>query len=278
MVFCGHTLAAPPEYIAHQQPVSASVDEETSPMEYAFTEELPPPGFLPNLKRRLEQAPSFWRDSRLYLRPRSYYFDRQRENTDDSVAAAYGGWLGFQSGAWHKRVSANATLFTTQKAYGPDDKDGTLLLGEGQEGFWVLGEANLSIELTKDLSAKLYRQSFNLPYVNRNDGRMVPNTFEAYTLTKRPGDRWAFLASHVVQMKQRHQRSVQQAVIAKQQDESERYDNGRQHKGHRGNGFKQRFAGEIVFRHDVGPRHPQDKREERAQTGLFDGKENHPLM
>jgi hypothetical protein len=203
MVFCGHTLAAPPEYIAHQQPVSASVDEETSPMEYAFTEELPPPGFLPNLKRRLEQAPSFWRDSRLYLRPRSYYFDRQRENTGDSVAAAYGGWLGFQSGAWHKRVSANATLFTTQKAYGPDDKDGTLLLGEGQEGFWVLGEANLSIELTKDLSAKLYRQSFNLPYVNRNDGRMVPNTFEAYTLTKRPGDRWAFLASHVVQMKQR---------------------------------------------------------------------------
>ena len=203
IVSCGPVLAASPEYIANEQPVSASVVEEVSPTDYAFTEEAPPPGFVSDLKKRLEQAPPFWRDSRLYLRPRSYYFDRQRENTDDSVAAAYGGWLGFQSGAWHKRVRANATLFTTQKAYGPDDKDGTLLLGEGQEGFWVLGEANVSIELARDLSAKLYRQSFNLPYVNRNDGRMVPNTFEAYTVTKRPGDRWALLASHVVQMKQR---------------------------------------------------------------------------
>ncbi len=199
-----HGSASPPEYIATENPASASVEQEKSPMEGAYVEKVLPPSDYPEFKKRFEDADPFWRDSRLYLRPRSYYFDRQRENTPDSVAAAYGGWLSFRSGDWHDRVSANATLFTTQRLYGPDDKDGTLLLGEGQEGFWVLGEANIGIRLTDDISAKLYRQTFNLPYLNRNDGRMVPNTFEAYSLNKRLGDRWAFVGAHVTQMKLRN--------------------------------------------------------------------------
>jgi len=199
----GPVLAAPPEYLVNEKPVPASVEEERSPMESAYDVEALPPGLFPGLRKRLEDAPPFWRDSHLYIRPRSYYFDRRRENTDDSVAAAYGGWLSFRSGAWLDRISIDATLFTTQKAYGPGDKDGTLLLGEGQEGFWVLGEANLGVRLTENLSAKVYRQSFNLPYLNRNDGRMVPNTFEAYTLNKHLSDRWVFVASHVTQMKRR---------------------------------------------------------------------------
>jgi hypothetical protein len=112
--------------------------------------------------------------------------------------------VAFRSGSISERLSANGTLFTTQRAYGPNDKDGTLLLGEGQEGFWVLGEANAEIGLAEGLSAKLYRQSLNLPYANRNDSRMVPNTFEAYTLTHSPGGRWAYLVSHVRQMKLRN--------------------------------------------------------------------------
>ena len=196
-------MASAPEYLVSEQPVPASVDDENPPMEAAYAEAVLPPTAFPRLKKRVADADPFWRDSRLYLRPRSYYFDRQRENTNDSVAAAYGGWLSFRSGAWRNRLRVNSTVFTTQRAYGPNDKDGTGLLGPGQEGCSVLGEANAEIRIVDGLSAKLYRQSFNLPYLNRNDSRMVPNTFEAYTLAKRPSDRWAFIASHVRQMKTR---------------------------------------------------------------------------
>ncbi len=199
----GEAIASQPEYLVAEKPVAATVEDEAAPMEDVYYEEVAPPGFLPSWKDGLEDAAPFWRDSRLYLRPRSYYFDRSRENTPDSEAAAFGGWLAFRSGKWKDRISADAALFTTQKAYGPDDKAGTRLLDENQEGFWVLGEANLGVGLTDTLSAKLYRQTFNIPYVNRNDSRMVPNTFEAYTLTKQPDDRWTFLVSHVRQMKLR---------------------------------------------------------------------------
>jgi len=203
LVRTGAVSASAPEYVVSEQSVPASVQDEKPPMAEAYAEVVLPPSDFPGLKGRLADAGPFWRDSRLYMRPRSYYFDRQRETANDSVAAAYGGWLSFRSGAWRDRLSINSTVFTTQRAYGPDDKDGTGLLGPGQEGFSVLGEANAEIRITDGLSAKLYRQGFNLPYLNRNDSRMVPNTFEAYTLAKRPNDRWAFIASHVRQMKTR---------------------------------------------------------------------------
>jgi len=34
---------------------------------------------FPRLKRRLESLPPFWRDTRLAVKPRSYYFDRDRD-------------------------------------------------------------------------------------------------------------------------------------------------------------------------------------------------------
>ena len=90
------------------------MEDEAVPMEEAYVEEVLPPTEYPELKGKLEDAAPFWRDSRLYVRPRSYYFDRERENTQDSVAAAYGGWVAFRSGSISERLSANGTLFTTQ--------------------------------------------------------------------------------------------------------------------------------------------------------------------
>jgi hypothetical protein len=195
--------ASAPEYITDEQPAPASVEDEVSPMEEVYPVEVPMPSVFPRLKKRLERAAPFWRDTQLRLHPRVYYFDRDRQNADDSVALAYGGWLAYNSGWWGDRFRLNASVYTTQRAYGPGDKDGTLLLKEGQQGFTVLGKANLEVNFTDSLSAKLYRQTFNLPYLNRNDSRMVPNTFEAYTLVKRPENNWVFMLSQVRQMKRR---------------------------------------------------------------------------
>jgi hypothetical protein len=197
------TAAAAPEYIASEQPAPASVEDEISPMDEVVPIEVPLPSRFPRLKKRLETAAPFWRDTQLLLHPRVYYFDRERDNADDSVALAYGGWLAYDSGWWRDRFKLNASVYTTQRAYGPDDKGGTLLLKEVQQGFTVLGKANVELKFSEELSATLYRQSFNLPYLNKNDSRMVPNTFEAYTLVKRPLNHWAFVVSQVRQMKRR---------------------------------------------------------------------------
>ncbi len=208
-VFCLLSLlpsegrASRPEYISSEQPAPASVADEITPMDELVPIEVPVPSIFPRLKKRLETAPPFWRDTQLRLHPRVYYFDRERDNADDSVALAYGGWLAYDSGWWRDRLRLNASVYTTQRAYGPGDKDGTLLLKEGQQGFTVLGQANAELKISEAVSARLYRQSFNLPYLNKNDSRMVPNTFEAYSLVKRPQNQWAFIVSQVRQMKRR---------------------------------------------------------------------------
>jgi len=61
----------------------------------------------------------------------------------------------------------------------------TLLLEPGQQSFTVLGEAYMEVRLTDWSNARAGRTAINLPYLNRNDSRMVPNTFEAYTLIKK---------------------------------------------------------------------------------------------
>ena len=190
------------EYIAGEETAPTTVEDAEGPMKKAFAVEAPEPTAFPALKKRLEDAPPFWRDTQLSMQPRVYYFDRHRENLFDSQALAYGGGLVYGSGWWRDRIKLNASLYTTQKAYGPDDKDGTLLLKPGQEGFSVLGEANVELKLHKDITATLYRQAFDLPYINRDDSRMVPNTFEAYTVIH-TGPGWDYGASHVTQMKRR---------------------------------------------------------------------------
>ena len=203
-LLCLHVLspAQAADYIADEETAPTTVEDDQGPLKKAFSIEEPEPSAFPTLKKRLEEAPAFWRDTQLLIQPRVYYFDRHRENVFDSQALAYGGGLVYGSGWWRDRVKLNASLYTTQKAYGPDDKDGTLLLKLGQEGFWVLGEANVELKLSQDTVATLYRQAFNLPYINKNDSRMVPNTFEAYTvLHTQPG--WDFGVSHVTKMKRR---------------------------------------------------------------------------
>ena len=147
------TRAAAPEYIVDEQPAPASVEDERAPMEEVYPIEVPLPSAFPRLKKRLETAAPLWRDTQLRLHPRVYYFDRDRENANDSVALAYGGWLAYNSGWWRDRLRFNASMYTTQRAYGPGDKDGTLLLKEGQQGFTVLGKANLELKLSEVISA-----------------------------------------------------------------------------------------------------------------------------
>jgi hypothetical protein len=111
-------------------------------------------------------------------------FDLERENFDgsDSDAWALGGSAGVKTGYFGNFVALGATVYTSQRLWGPQDKDGTKLLQPGQEGYTVLGEAYGQFRLTDEISAIAGRKAFNTPFINTQDSLMTPNTFEVYAL------------------------------------------------------------------------------------------------
>ncbi len=116
------------------------------------------------------------------LHLRTYDFDQENNSGGQSAAWAIGGWAGMRSPWWGDLFQAGIVGYTSQKLYGPADKDGTKLLAPGQEQITVLGEAFGAVRIAGQTIAG-YRQLINRPFINPQDTRMVPNTFEAYTLT-----------------------------------------------------------------------------------------------
>ncbi len=195
--------ATGPDYTTYEAPVPDSVAENQGLLSEGFKQRRFLPSLLPRLRERLKSAPPFWRDAKLALRPRSYYLDRQRDS-GDNAAWALGGSLDFTSGWWQERLRVSASLYTSQKLYGPSDKDGTLLLAPRQEGYTVLGQAYLEASLPKGIIARAGRTTFNLPYLNRQDNRMTPNTFEAYGFGRRVEQGISFVLAQVEEMKTRN--------------------------------------------------------------------------
>jgi len=193
---CLPTTHAAAEYIENERPAAGSIEQTVDPMEFSFLK--------PRLRKRFERLRDVFREGQLDLHLRNYYFDRYRKQSTDSEAWAQGGDLGYQTGWWKNRLRLGTTLYTSQKLYGPEDSDGTLLLKPGQKSFTVLGEAYLEAQPAEHISLKVYRQRFDLPYINEQDNRMVPNTFEAVSLIDTGGERFVYGVGQVERIKQRN--------------------------------------------------------------------------
>lgn len=118
---------------------------------------------------------------------RTMYLDRNKFDGAESAAWAIGGSAGLKTGYFRNLLALGLTGYTSQKLYGPDDKDGTLLLKPGQESYSVLGEIYGDVRIVKDVNVYVGRKAYDTPYINRNDVRMTPNTFEALTLQGKMG-------------------------------------------------------------------------------------------
>jgi len=187
-----------------EEPAPPTVEELLTPFSGMEEEKGPEPPRFPELEKPLEPLAPFFRDTRLALNLRSYYFYRNFVNNPSAREAwALGGSMSYESGWWRNRIKIGAVGYTSQKLYGPADKDGTLLLRPGQDSFSVLGQAYGRIRLLDELEFRVFRQTFNLPYVNQQDSRMVPNTFEAIALMGKSLANTDFIVSHVTQMKTR---------------------------------------------------------------------------
>ncbi len=185
-IFEGVASAASKE----EAPAPESVDQISAAMEENFQKRpMPEESYLSKmLKEKLKDLPPFIRDMSFHIKPRTYFFYESEPNSNPppsktiKEAWALGGSVEYESGLLLDRFSVGAELFTSQRLYGPGDRDGTGLLAPGQHGYTVVGQLYGKLKLFGDNFFSFYRQVYDLPYVNKDDSKMTPNTFEGYTL------------------------------------------------------------------------------------------------
>ena len=119
---------------------------------------------IPGLESGLQDAPAFFRDTRLLLQIRSYYRNNEASPDVFQEAWAAGGWIAYQSGWLRDTFSIGATGYFSLPVYAPDDRDGTLLLKPGQDPIAVLGEAWAKLRCGDHVLTG-YRQLINVGYV-----------------------------------------------------------------------------------------------------------------
>jgi len=134
---------------------------------------------------RLEERREALKDTKFEFNLRSFYFDRSDFNRSEKQAWAIGGWLGVKTGYFLDHIAFGATVYTSNPIYAPDDRDGTTLLAPGQNGYTVFGEWYAELRIMKDLGITVGAKGYDTPFINRNDNRMTPNTFEAVVLQGR---------------------------------------------------------------------------------------------
>ena len=104
-------------------------------------------------------------------------------------------------------VGSGSTVgYTSQPLYAPDDRDGTLLLKPGQNGYTVLGQAYGEFKVADSIFVDIGRKSYETPFLNSNDTRMTPNTFEGATLYGKIGGQdgspaWRFGGGYIDKIK-----------------------------------------------------------------------------
>jgi hypothetical protein len=156
---------------------SLDVEQGRTPLTESFD--------LDSRRWRLEKRRDAIKDTQFKINFRTFYFDRDKLDGSESESFAIGGSAGIKTGYFLDHISFGATGYTSQHLYGDEDKDGALLLEPGQEGYTVLGELYADIRIVDDLNLYVGRKEFDTPFINRNDVRMTPNTFEAITLQGR---------------------------------------------------------------------------------------------
>ena len=130
----------------------------------------------------MEKRRQAFKDTKFEINFRTFYFDRHQFSNANSEAWAIGGWAGLKTGYFLDHIAFGITGYTSQPIYAPDDRDGTTLLAPGQEGYTVLGEFYADIRIIDDLHINIGAKGYDTPFINRNDTRMTPNTFEAVVL------------------------------------------------------------------------------------------------
>jgi len=162
------------ESAVDDRPAPTSVEEMSGTADRGFEKrQAKPAGPFRQWLHTRTQAP-FLRDTELELGFRTYYFARKNEDGSREETFATGGSLLYQSGRLWDFLSVGGELFTSQRLYGPDDRDGLEMLRPRQTGLTVLGSAHLDLTY-RDFGARLYRQEFDRTLTRDKGFRPIEN-------------------------------------------------------------------------------------------------------
>src|SRR5262245_13066803 len=161
------------------------------------------PTLFPSVGSGMKDLPPFFRDTQLLLQLRTFYRNNEASQDTFQEAWAAGGWLAYKSGWLADTFAIGATGYLSLPVYAPEDRDGTGLLQPGQNTIAVVGEAWAKLRHWEQTLTG-GRQRIDVDYLNPQDNRMVPNTFEALLLDGRVG--WlGYTAGYVFTMKPRQE-------------------------------------------------------------------------
>lgn len=141
------------------------------------------------------------RDGQLQFNFRTYYFDAEQPDGAEPRAWAAGGELAYNSGTWRDMLAVGASWYGTFDLSSNGDAADSRLFGESGGDVSILGQAYVDL-YWKGITGRFFRQELDLPYINRFDNRMTPNTFEAYGFGKEEGQ-MQFIVGHVTKIKTR---------------------------------------------------------------------------
>ena len=128
------------------------------------------------------------RDTTINVQLRSFDLDRENFDTSQSESWTLGGSAGFKTGYFGQFVALGSTVYTSQRLYGPEDKDGAQLLQTGQKPYTVVGELYAQFKLTDEILATAGLHELNTPFINTRDSLMTPQTFQLYAVQGAAGN------------------------------------------------------------------------------------------
>jgi len=179
---------------------------QTSHGDVAPMEQMDLGGPEPAPQPKKEGPSPFVEDTTYGAQLRSMYFFRDQYSPSISEAWAIGGSAWVRTGYLGERVRFGAVAYTSQPLYAPSDRDGTLMLAPGQEGYTVLGQAYAEIKITERIFGAIGRKLYDTPYLGPFDVRMTPKTFEGVTVYGKAGTEaapeWRFGGGYITKIKE----------------------------------------------------------------------------
>lgn len=160
------------------------------------------PILFSDLKKSLEPYDPFWSQAQVKVHLRPYYFRREFGDGPLGQAFAIGNEASYESGWWRDFLRIGASVYTSQRIYGPPDESGTGLLQPGNRSYTVPGKSYAELRY-RNLHLMLFRNLLDLPYLNPNDSRMIPNLFQYYSLFGHDVAGFDFCAGYVDRFKGR---------------------------------------------------------------------------
>lgn len=157
-----------------------------------------------------EEAEPAWEYGSVTGQLRYYYFTQRDKDKDTSIkhvkeSLAIGGFLKYET-PWIKNALQFGVAGYASEPFPPQfnrpAKGGTGLLTTRNRGIATIGEAYLKGKMG-GLTGTVFRQRIETPLVNGSDSRMIPQTFEAYSLTSKDFEELTLQAAWIERIKLR---------------------------------------------------------------------------